>query len=69
MIGVYRGRDFLPPCTEWYEIPGQAGHDGKARMQAGQKGKSLFQIHKVQDFIPDVLFADLIEDFVAHARI
>ena len=43
--------------------------DRKARMQAGQKGKSLFQIHKVQDFIPDVLFADFIEDFVAHAWI
>ena len=30
MIGVHKGRDFLPLCTEWYEIPCQAGNDQEA---------------------------------------
>ena len=46
--------------------------EGKLKMtrwQAEDDGKALFQIHKVQYLIPDVLFADFIEDFMAHARI
>ena len=43
-------RKFLPPCTEWYEIPGQGGDDFKedTRRRENKPGKTAGQSKRLR---------------------